>query len=73
MNTNPDLDLADSLNTFQSFQNDFLCAETNLFDNLNIECKYYDESSLVANFSGLNNPLILSANIQSLSSKFNRL
>ena len=73
MNTNPDLDLADSLNTFLSSQNDFLCAETNLFDNLNIECKYYDESSLVASFSGINNPLILNANIQSLSSKFNRL
>jgi len=73
MNTNPDLDLADSLNTFLSSQNDFLRAEINLFDNLNIECKYYDESSLVASFSGINNPLILNANIQSLSSKFNRL
>ena len=73
MNTNPDLDLADSLNNFLSSQNDFLRTEINLFDNLNIECKYYDESSLVASFSGINNPLILNANIQSLSSKFNRL
>ena len=65
MNTNPDLDLADSLNNFLSSQNDFLRTEINLFDNLNIECKYYDESSLVASFSGINNPLILNANIQS--------
>ena len=38
MNTNPDLDLADSLNNFLSSQNDFLRTEINLFDNLNIEC-----------------------------------
>ena len=40
---------------------------------LNIDCSFHDENSLAKKLSGCSNPLIMSMNVQSLSSKFENL
>ena len=72
LNSDPTYDLTNCLNTFLSSLDDSF-EDINLWSDINIDCKYYDDSSLIERFSGLNNPLVLNANIQSLSSKHDKL
>ena len=44
----------------------------NFLDHDSIECKYNDEQSMISNFSSSKNPIAISINIQSLSSKFEK-
>ena len=44
----------------------------NFLDHDSIECKYDDEQSMISNFSSSKNPIAISINIQSLSSKFEK-
>ena len=54
---------------FFDSSNDILNQNDNFMDNVEIDCKYYDEGKLIDWFSSSNHPIALSANIQSLSSK----
>ena len=44
----------------------------NFLDHDSIECKYNDEQSMISNFSSSKNPIAISINIESLSSKFEK-
>ena len=44
--------------------------ESDSIDHDSIDCKYYDEQSMISSFSSFKNPIAISINIQSLSSKF---
>ena len=46
--------------------------ETESLDHYSIDCKYYDEQSMITSFSSSKNPIAISINIQSLSSKFEK-
>ena len=73
LNNKNEYDLASTLNNYFNIQNDSFNADIDPFLNFKIMCKYYNESSLMSEFTGCNDFLILNANIQSLPSKFSEL
>ena len=46
--------------------------DQDLLDHDSIDCKFYDEQSMISSFSSSKNPIAISINIQSLSSKFEK-
>ena len=72
MNENISFDLSTCLDVFFDNNNDLSTGE-NILEKNDINCKYYDEQSLLNSFSTRKLPLAISINIQSLSSKFDNL
>ena len=72
MNENISFDLSTCLDVFFDNNNDLSTGE-NILEKNDINCKYYDEQSLINSFSTCKLPLAISINIQSLSSKFDKL
>ena len=71
-NKNISFDLSPCLDVFFDNNNDLSTGE-NILEKNDINCKYYDEQSLLNSFSTRKLPLAISINIQRLSSKFDKL
>ena len=72
MNENISFDLSTCLDVFFDNNNDLSTGE-NILEKNDINCKYYDEQSLINSLSTCKLPLAISINIQRLSSKFDKL
>ena len=71
INVNNSLDLSSCLDVYFDLNQDIINNnESDSIEHDSIDCKYYDEQSMISSFSSSKNPIAISINIQSLSSKF---
>ncbi len=68
INVNNSLDLSSCLDIYFDLNMD-INNDQDLLDHDSIDCKFYDEQSMISSFSSSKNPIAISINIQSLSSK----
>ena len=74
LNANPNLDISNSINTFNANLNNFLNEhDADPFDGYDINSVFYDEPTFTDKLKNSKNPLILNLNIQGLNSKFDKL
>ena len=73
INANNSLDLSSCLDVYFDLNKDNINnIVSDSLDHDSIACKYYDEQSMITSFSSSKNPIAISINIQSLSSKFEK-
>ena len=73
LNSNSEYDFFNKLNLYFENANDLFDIDVNPFENLKINCNYYDEKTFIYELENCKEFILLSANIQSLSSKFSKL
>ena len=73
LNSNSEYDFFNKLNLYFGNANDLFDIDVNPFENLKINCNYYDETTFIYELENCKEFILLSANIQSLSSKFSKL
>jgi len=72
LNSNSEYDFSNELNLYFGNANDLFDIDVNPFENLKINCNYFDESTFISKLENCKEFILLSANIQSLSSKFSK-
>jgi len=73
INVNNSLDLSSCLDVYFDLNQDIINNnESDSIEHDSIDCKYYDEQPMISSFSSSKNPVAVSINIQSLSSKFEK-
>ena len=73
LNSNFEYNFSNELNLYFGNANDLFDIDVNPFENLKINCNYFDESTFISKLENCKEFILLSANIQSLFSKFSKL
>lgn len=69
LNNRPELDFVSKFNTFINEQESEIDSP---YDNINLNCKYYDEFLFQSTFKNTKHSIILNANLQSIHAKFDK-